>query len=64
MWEEKVSWNVSWSGTTIWGNDYNDNKSFDNEQDATEFCVELGLKDGVDYISLKKSIIWRKKRKV
>lgn len=64
MWEEKVSWNVSWSGTTIWGNDYNDSKSFDDEQSAAEFCVELGLKDSVDYISLEKSTIWRKKRKV
>ena len=62
MWEERVSWNVFWSGTTIWGNDYNDNKSFDKEQDAAKFCIELGLKDGVDYINLKKSIIWRKKR--
>lgn len=46
------------------GNDYNDNKSFDNEQDAAEFCIELGLKDGVDYIEFKKFIIWRKKRNV
>lgn len=63
MWEERVRWTVSWSGTTIWGNDYNDNKNFDNERDAAEFCIELGLKDDVDYISLKKSIFWWKKRK-
>lgn len=62
MWEEKIIWNVSWSGVTIWGNDYNDSKPFDDEQSAAEFCVTLGLRDDVDYIELKKFITWRKKR--
>jgi hypothetical protein len=63
MWEKRTSWNVSWSGTTIWGNDYNDSKGFDDDdQSAMEFCVKLSLKDDVDYISLEKSIIWRKKK--
>ena len=61
MWEEHKSWTVSWSGTTIWGNDYNDSKYFDDEQSAMEFCTILNLKDNVDYIHLKESIIWRKK---
>ena len=60
MWEERKSWNVSWSGVTIWGYDYSDSAYFDNEQNALEFCAELGLKDGVNYINLEKSIIWRK----
>lgn len=62
MWEEKIIWSVSWSGTTIWGNDYNDSKNFDDEQGAAEFCVTLGLKNDVGYIELKKFTIWRKKR--
>lgn len=64
MWEEKITWNVSWSGVTIWGNDYNDSKAFDDERSAAEFCVMLSLKDDVDYIGLKKFTIWRKKRNV
>lgn len=62
MWEEKIIWSVSWSGVTIWGNDYNDSKPFDDEQSAVEFCATLGLRDDVDYIECKKFIIWRKKR--
>ena len=62
MWEEKTVWSVSWSGVTIWGNDYNDSKPFDDEQSAIEFCATLGLRDDVDYIECKKFIIWRKKR--
>lgn len=61
MWEERISWYVSWSGTTIWGNYYDDSALFDDEQSAIEFCAKLRLKDGVDYIDLKESIIWRKK---
>jgi hypothetical protein len=62
MWEERTNWIVFWSGTTIWGNDYDDSKCFDDKQSALEFCLELGLKDGVDYIHLKESTIWRKKK--
>ena len=63
MWEECTVWIVYWSGTTVWGNDYNDSESFDDDgQSAMEFCVKLSLKDDVDYINLKKSIIWRKKK--
>ena len=64
MWEEKVKWEVSWSGTTIWENYYEDHKSFDNGRDAAEFCIEKKKKSDVDYINLKKSIVWRKKQKV
>ena len=62
MWEERKSWNVSWSGTTIWGNDYNDSALFDDERSAREFCIKLSQKDDVDYIHLKESTIWRKKK--
>ena len=61
MWEERTSWHVSWSGITIWGDDYSDSALFDDRQSAMEFCAKLRLKDGVDYIDLKESIIWRKK---
>lgn len=62
MWEERKSWYVSWSGTTIWGDGYSDSASFDDEQSALEFCTKLGLKDDVDYINFKTSVIWRKKK--
>ena len=62
MWEESTSWNVSWSGTTIWGYGYSDSEYFDDEQSALEFCVKLRLNDGVNYINLEESTIWRKKK--
>jgi len=63
MWEEEVSWIVSWTGTTIWGYEYSDSKYFDDEQSALAFCAALSVKNGVDYINLEESTIWRKKNK-
>lgn len=63
MWDESTEWIVSWSGTTIWGCDYSDSKYFDDEQIALAFCVKLGLNDRVDYINIKESTTFRKKKK-
>ena len=63
MWEERKSWNVSWSGTTIWGYDYSDSKYFDDEYSALAFRTALSAKNGVDYINLEESTIWRRKNK-
>jgi len=61
LWKEEKNWYISWSGTTIWGEDYSDSAYFNNEEEALAFSHELLEKETVDYVNLNESIAWRKK---
>lgn len=61
MWEVKTIFYVNWSGKLFGGNSYSDSEWFTDKQKALEFSVELLEKEGVNFVELKESTIWRKK---
>ena len=62
MWVRENDYNVSWSGVTIWEEDYSDSAYFDNEREAREFCEELKRREGIYFINCEHSIIWRREK--
>ena len=61
MWEVETIFYVNWSGETIWGNSYSDSEWFADRQKANEFSIKLQEKEGVNFITLEESTIWRRK---